>query len=388
MPALTPVVNKLINRIEKATCQTLLRSKPVVVDVVLTKACNFACSFCKDYETDGAQRISIDNFERMAAQLMPTASRMNICSGGEPYLHTGLEEILAIGRKYNPSLHTWLLSNGSILRELRLKRIIEQELVTQHGFSVDGYKAATVELIRINADLPTIHNNIGMLIRLRDIAGKRYPTITIRYALMRRNIEELPDAIQFWGKMGINALDTGYLSLANGMDLQESRYYHPDLTERVFAEARKVAQHFPQLCVNLPETIKEQEKYRSAPKTCKAPWEFVKIDTNGEVLPCYRAFEALRFDSVYGDNAVSFEEIWNSPRYQALRKTVNNDRAEKMYEYCGYCEYRYGWSDERAHFGDLTWVYAIGEKWLKSAVDHRRPLKGAAAKVEAERAPR
>src|SRR5690348_10195912 len=91
--------NKVINRLEVAAHRTRLLSKPVVVDVVLTKACNFACTFCKDYETEGARRISLTNFERMAAQLLPTASRLSICSGGEPYLHTGLEDILRIARK-------------------------------------------------------------------------------------------------------------------------------------------------------------------------------------------------------------------------------------------------------------------------------------------------
>ena len=372
--------NKVINRLEVAAHRTRLLSKPVVVDVVLTKACNFACTFCKDYETEGARRISLTNFERMAAQLLPTASRLSICSGGEPYLHTGLEDILRIARKYNPTIYTWVLSNGSILREKRVRTMVEEDLITEHGFSVDGYCAETVEGIRINAKFDEIIANIRMLLRLRSELRRKTPSVTIRYALMRSNIEELPDAIRMWGDIGVETLNTGYLSLANDMDRNLSLFYHQDLTRACFDKAREVAMTYPQLTVNLPELPEDQAKYRDKPKACDAPWRFVMIDANGQVLPCYRAFEALRFPSLYDDGA-QFADVWNSSEYQRLRATVNNDRVAKHYPYCGRCEMRYGWSDERAHLGDESWFEALEGEWLaKAAVDHRRPLKGTAAR--------
>ena len=81
-------LNHLVNRVEERLQCTSLISKPVDIDLVLTKACNFACSFCKDYETPaGSKRISIEEFQTLADQVFPTARRLNICSGGEPYLH-------------------------------------------------------------------------------------------------------------------------------------------------------------------------------------------------------------------------------------------------------------------------------------------------------------
>jgi radical SAM protein with 4Fe4S-binding SPASM domain len=371
------LVNKVVSKVETALGCSRLHAKPVVVDVVLTKACNFACAFCKDYETEGASRISLTNFERMAAQLLPTASRMSICSGGEPYLHTGLEEILRIGRKYNPSLYTWVLSNGSIIREKRMQPILEEGLITEHGFSVDGFKAATVEGIRLNAKFNEVMENIRLVLRMRQTMRLKAPSVTIRYALMRSNIEELPDAVRMWGDLGVEKLDTGYLSLANGMDRNLSLFYHQDLASEMMDKARLIAEKYPHLTLNLPEPIAEQAKYQSAPKKCDSPWRFVMIDANGQILPCYRAFEALRFPSVY-DPAVKFDEVWNSPAYQALRSTVNNDKATKHYPYCGRCEMRYGWSQERSHLGDESWIEALGDEWLTKDVQHKRPLKGTA----------
>jgi radical SAM protein with 4Fe4S-binding SPASM domain len=376
----------LLNKLEFAAQRTRLRSKPVVVDVVLTKACNFACTFCKDYETLGSKRIALSNFEVAARQLMPTASRLSICSGGEPYLHTGLEDILRIARRYNPTLYTWVLSNGSILREDRVRRIISEGLITEHGFSVDGIKPETVEAIRVNAKFPDVVKNIEMFIRIRDEEKKKHPSVTIRYALMRSNIEELPDAVRFWADRGANAIDAGYLSLANGMDPQLSLFYHQELTEKMFERARKAAEAYPRFALNLPETISEQTRYRRSPKKCGAPWSFVMIDTNGQVLPCYRAFEALRFGKLYDADGQDFDSIWNSDEYAALRGTVNGASEDKYYPYCNLCEMRYGWSEERVHLGDETWIDALGGRWLAKEINHKRPVKGEAARRVAKEA--
>ena len=93
-------VNTALNEVEFRLQRPVVRSMPQNVDIVLTKACNLACTFCVDYETPGAKRISLENFEKVARQLFPTARLVSICSGGEPYLHKGLEDLLRVARRY------------------------------------------------------------------------------------------------------------------------------------------------------------------------------------------------------------------------------------------------------------------------------------------------
>jgi radical SAM protein with 4Fe4S-binding SPASM domain len=191
---------------------------------------------------------------------------------------------------------------------------------------------------------------------------------------MRSNLEELPDAIRVWGPMGVRQMDCNYLSLCNGIDRGESLFFHQEETDRVFAEARRAAADYPNLKLNLPRPIRDQVAQQAAPKPCPAPWRFVKIDTNGHVLSCHRAYEALRMGKLYDDDGLPFREVWNSPGYQALRRTVNDDTSDKHYAYCGRCELRYGWGDEAAHLGDSTWLETIGaaDPARVKAIDHRR----------------
>ena len=89
-------------------------------------------------------------------------------------------------------------------------------------FSVDGINASTVESIRINAKLDVILENIKRLIRIRDEEGKQKPNITIRYALMHSNIKELPDAVRYWGEMGINNLSCSYLHFVTELIIKKA----------------------------------------------------------------------------------------------------------------------------------------------------------------------
>jgi radical SAM protein with 4Fe4S-binding SPASM domain len=368
------LVNRIAQEAEVRLDSGFVHSMPAVVDVVLTKACNLACTFCKDYDNDGPQNVSEENLTRVAQQLFPTARRLSICSGGEPYLHRGLEHILRLAKQYN--LYTWVLSNGMLLKEERMRTIIREGLITEHGFSVDGLQPETVENIRVFAKLPRILENIQMVQRIRDEEGKQFPTITIRYALMRSNIEELPAAIDYWGKNGANHLITGYLSIANNIPKEQALFYHQDLVASVFAEARKVAARYPAMKVTFPKLVSEEVERQKNPTRCEAPWKFVMINPNGEILPCYRSFEAMNMGSLYGDDARQFKDIWNSEPYQALRRTVNNDAAPKHFAYCSKCELRYGWGYEEAHLGDVTWKQMMAEQKPELVnIDHRRIRK-------------
>ena len=124
--------NLVINQFEYGRQSSILYSLPQVIDVVLTTNCNLKCIFCKNYETLGTKYISIENFEKIGKQLFPTARRVSFCSGGEPYMHKQLIDLLRIIKRYK--LETWVLSNGMLLNEKIIRTIVKEELITKHGF--------------------------------------------------------------------------------------------------------------------------------------------------------------------------------------------------------------------------------------------------------------
>jgi MoaA/NifB/PqqE/SkfB family radical SAM enzyme len=327
---------------------------PVNIDVVLTKHCNLSCLFCKHYETPGKTQITVEDFRKLAEILFPTAQEVRFCSGGEPYLHPGLMDILEISKLYRVNM--FLLSNGMLLSEEKIRRIVREELVSVHGFSVDGIRSATVESLRIKSNLKTILNNIEMLKNIRDAEGKSGPRIIIRYAIMRSNITELPDAVRYWGEKGIDAIDCNYLSVCNDINPQESLYYHQEIMKQSFQNARTIALQYPHLALNLPPTVEDDLKFINNPKSCREPFRFVYIDTDGRILPCYLSFGVLVMGNVYDNAGRSFRKTWNCIAYRKLRATVNNDQVEKYFPYCSVCESRFGWGKISSHMGNQTWM--------------------------------
>jgi len=369
---LKKLVNGEVNYFESKFQRPVLFSLPLNIDVVLTKQCNLSCIFCKNYETPGQKQISVGDFRKLASQILPAANEVRFCSGGEPYLHKQLLDILRISKNYQ--VDVTLLSNGMLLTEDKIRNIIHEGLVVVHGFSVDGISPATVEKLRLHSNLRTVIDNIRMLKHIRDEAGKSDPKIHIRYALMRSNIEELPEAVHFWGQLGIDSVDCNYLSVCNDIEKSESLFFHQELMEQVFQDTIKVAKSFPQMKLNLPPTMRQDLPFINTPKFCREPFRFVYIDTDGRVLPCYLSFGVLAMGNVYDDKKTSFRTIWNSRSYRKLRRSVNNDHIPNFFPYCSKCENRFGWARIESHLGDDTWLQHVtsSDSQKEKIIQHRK----------------
>ena len=120
-------VNTTINILETKMQKPLILSLPRRIEISITRACNLKCVFCKSYETPGAKQISKENFKKVAKQLFPTAITLSFTSGGEPYLHPHLIDLLRIAKHYKIS--TFVLSNGMSMREDIIRTIIQEELI-------------------------------------------------------------------------------------------------------------------------------------------------------------------------------------------------------------------------------------------------------------------
>jgi radical SAM protein with 4Fe4S-binding SPASM domain len=359
-------LNTTINIFETKMQLPVLNSLPQIIDVVLTRSCNLKCIFCKNYETSGAKQISMDCFEKVARHFFPTTRTLSICSGGEPYLHKNLIDLLRIARKYKIS--TFVLSNGMLVREDIIRTIIQEELISRHGFSVDGITASTVEALRVNAKLDLILENIATLIRIRKEERKKTPSIVIRYALMRSNIEELPEAIQHWGKMGIDTIQCNYLSVCNDINPQESLFFHQDLMTKIFKKSRALAVDYPHLKLILPPTVCQDTPFQHQPRQCNAPWNFIRIEPDGQLFPCYKSWGTICMGNIINENDNSIKDIWNNSAYQALRRTTNNDNVQKYYSYCSKCPFRFGLGNLSAHLEDDNWFDNINLDDTKKAM--------------------
>ena len=334
-------INARLNNFEKRSKRTRLISHPVKLDIVPTKLCNLNCIFCIQYSSAGVTQLSLSNFKILARKLFPYADSVYFCSGGEPFLNRNFLEFLDICQ--NNQMLINITSNGTLLTEAISQKLIKNDHIATFNFSFDGAKKETVESIRRGVSFEKVVNNMRAMADLKRVNKSEFPLLNINFAAMRRNIEELPDLVQQAHKWGMDMVSVNYLNVANEIDPQESLFYHPELRDKIFKEVRKISDA-ENIHVNLPEQVGAQRNNRS----CDCPWRFMKIDPDGSVKFCYKAWDNPIGNIFEGDD---FNILWNSIHYQLLRKTINSDKP--YFKYCRACSVRTGSFDESAHIKDL-----------------------------------
>lgn len=332
--------NAALNYCEGMLRAPSLKSYPVNLDIVLTKACNLRCTFCVSYESLSGERwMSFDLYERIAKTLFPTAHGIFICSGGEPFLYPQLRDALRLARHYGT--RTTMTSNGMLLDEEAAQWLVEDQSLHELCISFDGSRKATLERIRRGANYDTILKNIEYLATLKEKRKAVHPKLWFRFVVMKSNAHELPEMFAICRKHGLYKVVVKYLNVTNDIDFGESLYNHPQLAAEVFAEARRRAKELGVQAVLPPLPGRDKPSRR-----CLNPWQFVQIDTDGFLRFCYNSWRQR-----IGNYHDGFDSIWCGNDYRRIRRTVDSDTP--YYPYCKYCVVRNGFNSESAHYQKL-----------------------------------
>ncbi len=110
------------------------------IDFAITYVCNFRCDHCfaekmRDNFDKRREMMTIDDYKRVCEQAMKLGCICFSLQGGEVFLRKDWEEVIkAFKPKHN---HLLLTTNGSLITESRVKRLMELGLDTLY-FSVDS----------------------------------------------------------------------------------------------------------------------------------------------------------------------------------------------------------------------------------------------------------
>jgi len=336
---LTPkrALNYVLYFISKKLNTKICYHYPTKLDIVPTKACNLDCIFCIKYSTDGSKRLSLENFKIMASKLFPYSLMVSFCSGGEPFLNKDMIEILKITSNYNIS--TTITTNGTYLTDEISEFIVKKSSIDFIHISIDGAYKNTVERIRKNLDFELITKNVKRLAEIKKKNGGNGPRIIARYAVMRRNVSELPAFMEYCKNTGIEEVHVSYLFVSNDINPDASLYFHPELIEKYFPMAEEYSKVYG-IKLLLPPKI-TKNKLENNP--CYQPRNFMMTDTDGSVRFCYRAWEQP-VGNILKDE---FFHIWNNDTYRKLREKTNTDKP--YFRFCRICSAKIGMSIPSSH---------------------------------------
>lgn len=347
-PAERAAANAALNAEECAAGQRTLAALPRFIWLAFTAKCNLACFHCprgkKYVREEDAPDMEARVFDKIEAEVLPTLERVILGGNnlGEQLIYRDFDAFFQ--RLAHHSARIEFVTNATVMPPERIEMIVEQQpvfLISTEGTG-DVYR-------RIRGrDWTKIEDTIRAIDAARRVRPGNETKIALGLTVFAENLEEIEPCIRL-REIGVDIVMVHHLSPHEESQRYQSLAYHRRETNRIFDSARTLAAqlgvdlHIPPNfdlgAVEYDRAAAGRETPDSAGKIyadlpCDLPWTAASIDESGLVMPCCSS------QMVLGDlRTQSFAEIWNGPKYQRLRATVNS--AAPLHD-CKYCPTRCG----------------------------------------------
>lgn len=298
---------------------------PIAMLAELTHRCPLSCPYCSNPVELARQESELDT--QTWGRVFHEAAQLGVLqlhlSGGEPASRRDLTDLVRAAR--TAGLYTNLITSGIGLTERRLGDLDEagldhiqlslQGTTPEMADEIGGYKGGYARKLQVAQWI----GEIG------------FP-LTLNAVLHRRNLHQLPRAIEMAQEMGARRIEVATVqfhgwALKNRDGLMPTRE-QAQTASRIVAEARAA------LKGRLVIDYVPADYHDDFPKRCMGGWGTtgLNVTPDGHVLPCHAAqtIPHLKFDRV---QEKSLDDIWyNGSAFEAYRGT------DWMQEPCKSCD--------------------------------------------------
>ncbi|MEM1276085.1 MAG: pyrroloquinoline quinone biosynthesis protein PqqE [Pseudomonadota bacterium] len=287
---------------------------PIAMLAELTHRCPLACPYCSNplELVQKAQELDTATWARVFREAAELGVLQLHLSGGEPASRGDLVDLVAAARA--TGLYTNLITSGIGLTKRRLLHLDRagldhvqlslQGTTPQLADEIGGYKGGFTRKMQVAQWI----GEIG------------FP-LTLNAVLHRRNLHQLPEALQLAQDLGARRIEVALVqfhgwALKNRAALMPTRAQTREAT-RIVAEARTALKG--QLVIDYVPA----DYHAEFPKACMGGWGTtgLNVTPDGRVLPCHAAqtIPHLIFASVLD---TPLAQIWTqSPAFNAYRGT-------------------------------------------------------------------
>lgn len=278
---------------------------PLNIDFHVTYNCNLKCKHCyaedrkNTYSNNNG--MSLNQIKIIFDQLAEAGTFFLRISGGEPFIHPNIMDILAYGREKGFSIS--VITNGTLLTKniiLKLSTLPLRDLT----FSIHGATSETHDkFVGQQGSLDKLKKNLIMCKNLGI-------PVKLTWTLTEDSIGEAADVLKF--------------SKDHNVPLTISPRIVPQMDGNISPKKYRVSNS---------ELIKFIEKfdYKPIPLKCTAGSK-IQINYDGSVQPC------LFINDILGDLKIeSFKNIWN--KLVQIRELKYKTYLETPYK-CTICKYR------------------------------------------------
>lgn len=287
---------------------------PVDAVIGITYNCNSRCVMCDIWKMEPHELMQVKDFMRL-----PTTLKDVNISGGEPFLHKNIVEIVKTVRERLPKARIVISSNGfsTKLIEMRIIEILKYVPDIRVGISIDGMQEMHDQIRGIPNGFNKCMETVEMLKRV----GVK--NIRLAFTVTTQNVSHFPKVYDLSRKLGVQFT----CAFAQSSDFYfgaKQNYEHPDPTLLREGFRYVIGQELQTMSPKRwIRAFFENGLYRFAttaqqPLTSRPGTDFFYLDPNGIVYPSVVHYFKM------GDfkTAKSFEELWHSDEAEAARTKV------------------------------------------------------------------
>lgn len=279
--------------------------------------------------------MSRERFAEVADKLFMTAEMVDLRGWGESLILSNIEEFIHTAARYGPAIR--FVTNLSFRRDEILKCLAE--FGCHVAVSVDTADPQLFALLRRGARLSQIEQNLSRLVTFYRERGLSTDLLHLICTVQRPAVDHLGHVADLAARLGIpevryfeatvhaeSPLSLAGVSAANELD-------HALVTASECARATGV---------RLFAGTRLGSAHESPPggPACIHPWAYATVAYDGQVGFCDHLIGSDGDPYLLGSlDRMSFEEIWNGPEWQELRRehvTARRALADRFRE-CVWC---------------------------------------------------
>ena len=298
---------------------------PIAMLAELTHRCPLSCPYCSNPVEMARQdqELDTDTWSRVFREAAALGVLQLHLSGGEPASRRDLETLVTAARE--AGLYTTLITSGIGLTEKRLAALDAAGL-DHIQLSLQGTNPEMAD------EIGGYKGGFRRKMQVAEWIGAIGFPLTLNAVLHRRNLHQLPRALEMAVEMGARRIEVATVQF-HGWALKNRDAFMPTREQareatRIVAEARK------SLAGTLVIDYVPADYHEDFPKRCMGGWgtSGLNVAPDGQVLPCHAAqtIKHLTFERVQ-DKPLS--DIWyNSAAFNSYRGS------DWMAEPCKSCE--------------------------------------------------